>query len=34
LRNPVRVNDLLTELRNLSGVSRVTSLKAEDESEL
>jgi hypothetical protein len=34
LRNPMRVNDLLNELRNLSGVSRVTSLKAEDESEL
>ena len=34
LRDPARVNDLLTELRNLNGVSRVTSLKAEDESEV
>jgi hypothetical protein len=34
LRNSERVDDLLNELRTLSGVSRVTSLKAEDESEL
>lgn len=34
LRDPGRVNDLLNELRNLNGVSRVTSLKAEDESEV
>lgn len=34
LRDPNRVDDLLTELRSLEGVSRVTSLKAEDESEL
>lgn len=34
LRDPGRVNDLVTELRNLNGVSRVTSLKAEDESEV
>jgi hypothetical protein len=34
LRDPGRVDDLLTELRELDGVSRVTSLKAEDESEL
>jgi hypothetical protein len=33
LRDPSRINDLLTDLRNLNGVSRVTSLKAEDESE-
>jgi hypothetical protein len=34
LRNANRVEDLLRELRELGGVSRVTSLKAEDESEL
>jgi len=34
LRNQQRVDDLLGELRSLTGVSRVTSLKAEDESEL
>jgi hypothetical protein len=34
LRDPDRVGDLLTDLRNLSGVSRVTSLKAENESEI
>lgn len=34
LRDPARVNDLLNDLRNLNGVSRVTSLKAEDESEV
>lgn len=34
LRDPQRVNDLINELRALGGVSRVTSLKAEDESEL
>jgi hypothetical protein len=34
LRNSERVDDLLTELRALAGVSRVTSLKAEEESEL
>jgi hypothetical protein len=34
LRNTERVEDLLQELRELNGVSRVTSLKAEDESEL
>jgi len=34
LRNTERVEDLLRELRELNGVSRVTSLKAEDESEL
>jgi hypothetical protein len=34
LRDPDRVQDLLNEIRELSGVSRVTSLKAEDESEL
>jgi hypothetical protein len=34
LRNAERVEDLLRELRELNGVSRVTSLKAEDESEL
>jgi hypothetical protein len=34
LRNSERVDDLLKELRELNGVSRVTSLKSEDESEL
>lgn len=34
LRNADRVEDLLREVRGLNGVSRVTSLKAEDESEL
>jgi len=34
LRDPARVTDLLTDLRNMNGVSRVTSLKAEDESEV
>jgi hypothetical protein len=34
LRDPARVSDLLTDLRNMSGVSRVTSLKAEEESEV
>ncbi len=34
LRNAERVEDLLTELRQLPGVSRVTSMAAEDESEL
>jgi hypothetical protein len=34
LRDPKRVNELLGELRALTGVSRVTSLHAEDESEL
>lgn len=34
LRNSERVDDLLSELRELQGVSRVTSLRAEDESEL
>ncbi|MBI1178194.1 DUF4956 domain-containing protein [bacterium] len=34
LRDPSRVNDLLNDLRNMNGVSRVTSLKAEDESEV
>lgn len=34
LRNAARTEDLLSELRALEGVSRVTSVKAEDESEL
>lgn len=34
LRDATRVEDLLKELRDLTGVSRVTSLKAEDESEV
>ncbi len=34
LRDAGRVDDLLREVREVQGVSRVTSLKAEDESEL
>ncbi len=34
LRDPDRVDELLTEVRNVEGTSRVTSLKAEQESEL
>ncbi|MEX0686471.1 MAG: DUF4956 domain-containing protein [Balneolales bacterium] len=34
LRDPGRVDDLLTELRNKTEVSRLTSLKAEEESEV
>jgi hypothetical protein len=34
LRDASRAPDLLAELRELQGVSRVTSVKAEDESEL
>ena len=34
LRDPSRLEDLLAELRQLDGVSRVTGLKAEAESEV
>ena len=34
LRDPERVEDLLKDMRALSGVSRLTTLKAEDESEI
>ena len=34
LRDPGRVEDMLTELRSTTGVSRVTSMQAEDESEV
>lgn len=34
LRDPARVEELLTDLRAVQGVSRVTSLQAQDESEL
>jgi len=34
MRDPERLDDLLTELRAMQGVSRVTGLKAEDESEV
>src|SRR5216117_3545074 len=34
MRDPDRLEDLLTELRGLQGVSRVTGLKAEEESEV
>jgi hypothetical protein len=33
LRDSARIDELITELRAFPGVSRVTSLKAEDESE-
>ena len=34
LRDPSRTEDLLGELRKLDGISRLTSMKAEDESEV
>jgi hypothetical protein len=34
LRDPNRVEELMSELRGMEGVSRVTSLLAEDESEV
>jgi Ca2+/Na+ antiporter len=34
MRDPERLEDLLTDLRALQGVSRVTGLKAEEESEV
>ncbi len=34
LRDPARVEEMLTELRGTTGVSRVTSMQAEDESEI
>ncbi len=34
LRDPSRLGELSSELRGLSGVTRVTTIKAEDESEL
>lgn len=34
LRDPRRVEELIGELRGLEGVSRVTSLQADDESEM
>ncbi len=34
LRDPERVDELLNELREVDGVSRVTSLQAQEESEL
>jgi hypothetical protein len=34
MRDPDRMEDLLTELRGMQGVSRVTGLKAEEESEV
>ena len=34
MRDPARVDELLTELRAIPGVSRVTSLQAQDESEM
>jgi len=34
MRDPARMEDMLTELRALEGVTRVTGLKAEEESEV
>ena len=34
LRDPSRLSEMTSELRNLSGITRVTTIKAEDESEL
>jgi hypothetical protein len=34
MRDPERLEDLLMELRAMQGVSRVTGLKAEEESEV
>jgi hypothetical protein len=34
LRNPARVEEMISEVRGLEGVSRVTSLQAEEESEV
>ncbi len=34
LRDPSRMDDLLIELRGLTGVSRLTGLKSEEESEI
>lgn len=34
LRDPARLEDLVNELKALTGISRVTSLQAEDESEV
>jgi hypothetical protein len=34
MRDPSRMEDLLTELRAMQGVSRVTGLRAEEESEI
>jgi hypothetical protein len=34
LRDPDRMEDLLTELREMPGISRVTGMKAEEESEV
>ena len=34
LRDPNRLEDLVRELKTLTGISRVTSLQAEDESEV
>jgi len=34
MRDPDRLDDMLTELRAMQGVSRVTGLKAEEESEI
>ena len=34
LRDPARVNELLTEVQALEGVSHVSSITAQDESEI
>jgi hypothetical protein len=34
MRDPERIEELLVELRAIQGVSRVTSLQTQDESEM
>jgi hypothetical protein len=34
MRDPERMEDLAAELRAMQGITRVTVLKAEDESEI
>jgi hypothetical protein len=34
LRDPARVDELLTEVRSVNGVSHVSSIRAEDETEV
>jgi hypothetical protein len=34
LRDPARINELVAEVRNMNGVSHVSSVQAEDESEV
>ena len=34
LRDPSRINELVTEVRDVNGVSNVSSIQADDESEV